>query len=318
MPRHFRITVDGRSHNVAVEDLDQGSGPANAPAGKPAAATADDAPADDASPAVAPVLARIKVSLHREGSLPVVSGGGRIPRQARLGLAAKLIIVAAGFGVLALLVASIYWKREGEGQAVPAALRSDPVPLERTEAHAGQGATPASGAIGQPAMTSESRPAPPPTAPSGPGQVYADASQPPPPSDSQPTQVAAPPAAVPPAPPPAGLPTVAAAEPVSPPAPTALAPNDAGKPETPSSMAQVSVQLATVYSAAKAAYEWDRLRKRLPDMLAGRELVVGRSGRGGRRGWLVMTRGFEDNNQAAEFCRRLHAKAFHCVVITAE
>ena len=344
MPRHFRITVDGRSYNVAVEDLDQGTGPADAPAAKPAAAIAPVAPATAtaASPAGAPLLARIKVSLHPEGSLAAVSGGSRgaPPSQARrrtFGLPAKLIMLAGGFGVVALLVAGVYWKRGGEGQAVPATAQSDLAAPERTEASAGQGAPAATGEIGPSSATApESRPAPPagspPTTlpatdqavPARSAPARADASLPSVPSDSPATPGVAPrdsiPPAAPPAPHPAGPAAGVAAESVSPPAPaTAHGPSDAaGQPEMASSAAQVTVQLATVYSAAKATYEWDRLQTLLPDMLAHRELVVGRTEHGGRRVWLVLTRGFEDNTQAAAFCRRLHAKGFHCVVITAE
>jgi glutaconyl-CoA/methylmalonyl-CoA decarboxylase subunit gamma len=57
MKKNFRITVDGRSYNVVVEDLDAAADPTHAPA--PATAVATAAPATVAAPAppAAPVPA---------------------------------------------------------------------------------------------------------------------------------------------------------------------------------------------------------------------------------------------------------------------
>jgi biotin carboxyl carrier protein len=59
MHKTFRITVDGRSYNVVVEDLDPGAAPAFAPvpADHPAVAVAPAAQAAVAAPAAAPVAA---------------------------------------------------------------------------------------------------------------------------------------------------------------------------------------------------------------------------------------------------------------------
>jgi biotin carboxyl carrier protein len=62
MQKSFRITVDGRSYNVVVEDLDQSVAPAFVPAGPhaaslPAAAVAVAAPAPAPAPAAAPAPA---------------------------------------------------------------------------------------------------------------------------------------------------------------------------------------------------------------------------------------------------------------------
>jgi biotin carboxyl carrier protein len=55
MIKNFRITVDGRSYDVAVEDLDQ---PATAPAFVPAVSVVHAAPAAAAAPTSHPVAAQ--------------------------------------------------------------------------------------------------------------------------------------------------------------------------------------------------------------------------------------------------------------------
>jgi biotin carboxyl carrier protein len=57
MKKNFRITVDGRSYNVVVEDLDAGADPTHALAGASAPAVAPAAPATLAPPAPSAPLA---------------------------------------------------------------------------------------------------------------------------------------------------------------------------------------------------------------------------------------------------------------------
>src|SRR5271166_1997907 len=60
MQKSFRITVDGRSYHVVVEDLDPGTAPAFAPpaaAPAPSATVAAPAPAPAAAPVPAPAAA---------------------------------------------------------------------------------------------------------------------------------------------------------------------------------------------------------------------------------------------------------------------
>jgi biotin carboxyl carrier protein len=57
MKKNFRITVDGRSYNVVVEDLDAGADPTPALATAPATAAAPVVPATVAAPAPPAVLA---------------------------------------------------------------------------------------------------------------------------------------------------------------------------------------------------------------------------------------------------------------------
>jgi glutaconyl-CoA/methylmalonyl-CoA decarboxylase subunit gamma len=87
MKRNFRITVDGRSYNVVVEDLDSGADPAQALTAAPATAAPPAAPAIVAAPAptlvpagtgsiVAPlggVVVSIDVALGRD-----VAAGDRV------------------------------------------------------------------------------------------------------------------------------------------------------------------------------------------------------------------------------------------------
>jgi glutaconyl-CoA/methylmalonyl-CoA decarboxylase subunit gamma len=57
MKKNFRITVDGRSYNVVVEDLDAGADPAHALTAAPATAAPPAAPAIVAAPAPPAALA---------------------------------------------------------------------------------------------------------------------------------------------------------------------------------------------------------------------------------------------------------------------
>ena len=84
MPKNFRITVDGHSYDVVVEDLDQAAEPAERPA-----AAAPAAPAAPAPAAPAPVAA----------AAPAEAGPGAIA--APIGGVVRSIDVAIG-GVIAV------------------------------------------------------------------------------------------------------------------------------------------------------------------------------------------------------------------------
>ena len=84
MPKNFRITVDGHSYDVVVEDLDQAAEPAERPA-----AAAPMAPAAPAPAAPAPIAA----------APPAAAGPGAIA--APIGGVVRSIDVAVG-GVIAV------------------------------------------------------------------------------------------------------------------------------------------------------------------------------------------------------------------------
>jgi hypothetical protein len=111
-------------------------------------------------------------------------------------------------------------------------------------------------------------------------------------------------------------PALAAAAPAIP-APAA-SPSVAVAPEAVAADGKAFVQVATVYSSKAVGHEWHRLQTLLPDLLGGREPVVSKTRKGGGTRWLVRTGGFDTGAQAAEFCRLVLAKGFHCQVVTAE
>jgi glutaconyl-CoA/methylmalonyl-CoA decarboxylase subunit gamma len=78
MKKNFRITVDGRSYNVEVEDFDSGADPAQALAAAPAAAAPPVAPAIVAAPV--PTLAPAGI-----GSIVAPLGGMLISIDVALG-----------------------------------------------------------------------------------------------------------------------------------------------------------------------------------------------------------------------------------------
>lgn len=74
------------------------------------------------------------------------------------------------------------------------------------------------------------------------------------------------------------------------------------------------VQLAAVGSEQAAQAEWQRLSKRMPDLLGGRKPTVQRVDRDGRTLWRVRTGGFADLAEATSFCARVRAKGASCSI----
>jgi hypothetical protein len=74
------------------------------------------------------------------------------------------------------------------------------------------------------------------------------------------------------------------------------------------------VQLAAVSSETAAKTEWERLEKRMPDLLGSHQPAISKTERDGRTLWRVRTGGFADVSQATVFCERVRAKGTGCSV----
>ena len=76
----------------------------------------------------------------------------------------------------------------------------------------------------------------------------------------------------------------------------------------------VVVQLAAVRSEDAAKSEWQRLAKRMPDLLGQHRPAFSKTERDGQALWRVRTGGFNDVAQATQFCARVRAKGAGCAV----
>lgn len=199
-----------------------------------------------------------------------------------------LLFTAAGLGGL-LLAGLGGWALSGRHAAVVPVIEADSRPVRVKPENAG--GLQVAGADGQPAGGLGSRNqglAPPAEVPAA---QALRAQMPPQPTMPQPAPAA-----------PAVVPPIAAV-----PAPAAPAARQAPVPAT-------LVQLAAVDSEDAAQSEWQRLARRMPDLLGDHRPVLQRSDRDGRAIWRVRTGGFTDIAEATAFCARVRAKGAACSI----
>ena len=76
------------------------------------------------------------------------------------------------------------------------------------------------------------------------------------------------------------------------------------------------VQLAAVDTEQAAKTEWQRLAKKIPDLLGRREPVVQKAERDGKTVWRIRLGGFADTAEATSFCSKVRAKGGACSLAT--
>ena len=94
----------------------------------------------------------------------------------------------------------------------------------------------------------------------------------------------------------------------------AATPPAATPPVAPPGTAAISVQIAAVDTEPAAQTEWQRLQKRLPDLLSDRRPLLQKAERDGRAIWRVRVPGFTDIADATAFCTKVRARGANCAI----
>jgi hypothetical protein len=76
----------------------------------------------------------------------------------------------------------------------------------------------------------------------------------------------------------------------------------------------MQVQLGALDSEQAAMTEWQRLSKRMPDLLGSRQPAVVRADHDGKTIWRLRTGGFADIASATTFCTQIRSKGVGCAI----
>jgi hypothetical protein len=77
----------------------------------------------------------------------------------------------------------------------------------------------------------------------------------------------------------------------------------------------VTVQLSAAKSEAEAQAAWDKLAKKMPDVLGQRRALFQKASESGPSPWRLRTGGFTDHAQAKAFCDKVKAKGGQCALV---
>ena len=77
----------------------------------------------------------------------------------------------------------------------------------------------------------------------------------------------------------------------------------------------VTVQFATAKTETEAQTIWDRMAKRMPDLLAQHRPLFQKANEPGAPAWRLRTSGFADAARAKAFCDQVKAKGGSCLVV---
>lgn len=103
----------------------------------------------------------------------------------------------------------------------------------------------------------------------------------------------------------------AAAPPPAPVRPAATAPAAVAPPKA-ADAGGATVQLGALETEADAKAEWDRLGRRMPELLANRRMTVSRTDVNGKTWFRIRVGGFADIAAATAFCGQVRAKGGAC------
>jgi hypothetical protein len=86
-------------------------------------------------------------------------------------------------------------------------------------------------------------------------------------------------------------------------------------PPAPPRSKAFTVQLSSAKSEADAQAAWDKLAKKMPDLLGQHRALFQKTSETGPASWRLRTSGFADQAQAKAFCDRVKAKGGQCSVV---